>query len=147
MDHRATNTLLYDDTCPLCTFQMRVLSWVDWFHVARLLPLSHEEAQRIAPDIPREQLLEAIHCVTPNGRIYRGARALRFLGMRLPLTLPMGIFLWLPGVIWIAEHVYATVSRNRHVLSGLFGCKGACNIMPTRKREGDASELANAPRD
>jgi len=130
----------------MCTFQMRVLSWVDWFHVVRLVPLSCAEADRMAPQIPRERLQEAIHCITPTGRVYRGARALRFLGVRMPLTLPMGLCLWLPGVIWVAEWFYNTVSRNRHLLSRLFGCQGACTIMPARKREGDAPELASAPK-
>jgi len=40
-------------------------------------------------------------------------------------------------VIWIAEWVYGGVSRNRHLLSRVFGCKSACAIMPQREREGD----------
>lgn len=145
MKHKPANTLLYDDTCPMCTFQMRVLSWVDWWHVVRLTPLSHAEARALVPHLPHEELIEAIHCVTADGRIYRGARALRFLGMRMPLTIPMGIVLWIPGVIGVAEWVYALVSRNRHLLSRLFGCKGACAIMPVRKRKGDARQPAHTP--
>jgi len=47
-----------------------------------------------------------------------------------------------PGVIWVAERVYAWVSRNRHLLSRTFGCKDACAIMPQREREG---EMATKP--
>ncbi len=142
----SSNILLYDDGCPMCTFQMRVLTWVDWLGVVSLMPLSHPEAKRIAPELSREQLLEAIHCVTPSRRVYRGARALRFLGLRMPLLLPMGLFLWVPGVIWVAELGYMTVSRNRHLLSRVFGCKEACSILPARKREGDTEQVANARR-
>lgn len=134
----ACNVVLYDDQCPLCTFQMKLLTWLDWFHFVQLLPLSNPYAPTVAPEIGREQLLEAIHCVTPDGRIYRGARCIRFVGMRMPLLMPMAIFLWLPGVIWIAERIYAWVSRHRHLLSRLFGCKEACAILPARKREKDA---------
>ena len=45
--------------------------------------------------------------------------------------------LWLPGVIWVAELVYRWVSRNRHLLSRLFGCKEACTLLPTRDRPQD----------
>ncbi|MBM3838008.1 MAG: DUF393 domain-containing protein [Verrucomicrobia bacterium] len=129
--------VLYDDACPLCTFQMKVLTWLDWFNVVRLLPLSHPEAGQIAPQLTREDLLEAMHCVTPERRVYRGARCIRFVGLRMPLLVPLALFLWIPGVIWIAEKVYAWVSRNRHLLSRLFGCKEACAVMPARKREKD----------
>ncbi|MDB6151821.1 MAG: putative thiol-disulfide oxidoreductase, partial [Chthoniobacteraceae bacterium] len=32
--------VLYDDQCPLCTFQMRLLSWLDWLNCLALVPLS-----------------------------------------------------------------------------------------------------------
>src|ERR1700761_9781573 len=129
--------LLYDGECPMCVFQMKVLSWLDWFGVLSLTPLSDPRAQKVAPQLTREDLLEAIHCVTPEGRIYRGARAIRFVGMRLPLLVPVALFLWIPGVIQIAEIIYQYISRNRLVLSRMFGCKGACTILPARKREQD----------
>jgi predicted DCC family thiol-disulfide oxidoreductase YuxK len=129
--------VLYDNECSLCTFQMKVLSWLDWFNVLALTPLSDPRAQEVAPQLTREDLLEAIHCVTPEGGIYRGARAIRFVGMRLPLLVPVALFLWIPGVIQIAEVIYRWVSRNRLILSRVFGCKDACAIMPARKREQD----------
>ena len=131
------HSVLYDDECSLCTFQMKVLSWLDWFNALALVPLSDPHAKEIAPQLSREDLLEAIHLVTPEGRIYRGARALRFAGMRLPLLVPMALFLWIPGVIFLAEIAYRWVARHRLVLSRVFGCKDACAIMPARKREHD----------
>ena len=131
------HTVLYDDECSLCTFQMKVLSWLDWRHRLALVPLSDPRAREIAPQLSREDLQEAIHCVTPEGRVYRGARAIRFMGVRLPLLIPVALFLWIPGVIFLAEIGYAWVSRNRLVLSRIFGCKGACAVLPARKREQD----------
>lgn len=114
---------------------MRLLTWLDWFDRVDLRPINDPQSAAIAPHLSREDLQEAIHCVTPEGGIHRGARALRFLGMRLPPLLPMGLFLWIPGVILVAEKVYMWVSRNRLLLSRLFGCKGACAIMPERRRD------------
>ena len=121
----------------MCTFQMKVLSWLDWRGALALVPLCDPHAAEIAPKLTREDLLEAIHCVTPQRRVYRGARAIRFVGLRLPLLVPVALFLWLPGVIWIAEIVYAWVSRHRLLFSRVFGCKEACSIMPKRTREQD----------
>ena len=129
--------ILYDGDCPMCVFQMKMLSWLDWFGVLALVPLSDPRAQEVAPQLTREDLLEAIHCVTPQGRIYRGARAIRFVGMRLPLLVPVALFLWIPGVIQVAELIYQWVSRNRHLLSRVFGCKDACALLPAKKREQD----------
>lgn len=127
--------VLYDSDCPLCTFQMKSLTWLDWFNRVAFVPIADERAARIAPRLTREDLMEAIHCVTPEGRIHRGARAIRFLGWRLPLLVPTALFLSLPGVIWVAERVYQWVSRNRLFFSRIFGCQGACALMPERQRQ------------
>lgn len=129
---REKHVLLFDGDCPMCTFQSRTLGWLDWFHCVDMIPLKDSRTGEIAPDITREDLLEAIHCITPEGEVHRGARAIRFLSTRIPLLIPVGLFLWLPGVIWIAEKLYAFVSRNRHFFSKIFGCKGACAIMPEK---------------
>ena len=133
----AGNIILYDDQCPMCTFQMRVLSWLDWFNVTTLLPMSNPRVSEFAPTLTHDDLSAAIHCVTPSGQIYRGARCIRYIGLRMPLLIPLALILWIPGVIWIAEQIYAWVSRNRYVLSRIFGCKEACAILPERKREKD----------
>ena len=129
--------VLYDDECPLCVFQMKMLTWLDWLNVAALVPLSSDSAKEAAPQLDRETLRAAMHVVTADGRIYRGARCIRFLALRMPLVIPLGLLLWVPGVIWIAEHFYNLVATNRLVLSRVFGCKDACSIMPARKREHD----------
>ena len=129
-----THLVLYDDHCPLCTFGMRILTWLDWFNVASLVPISSPRATAAAPQLTRDDLLTAIHCVTPTGKIYRGARAIRFLGMRMPLLVPLALLLWIPGMICVAEKVYQWVATNRLVLSRVFGCKEACAVLPARKR-------------
>ena len=129
--------VLYDDECPLCTFQMKVLTWLDWLNVAALVPLSSDRAREAAPQLDRETLRAAMHVITSKGKIHRGARCIRFLALRMPLLFPLGLLLWVPGVIWIAEHVYQLIARNRYILSRVFGCKDACAIMPARKREQD----------
>lgn len=117
---------------------MRLITWMDWFNVVSLLPISNPRAAIVAPALTREALLEAIHCVTPAGRIYRGARCIRFIGMRLPLLVPLALIMWFPGVIWIAERVYQWISRNRHLLSRWFGCGDACAVLPARRRANES---------
>ncbi len=58
----------------------------------------------------------------------------------MPLLVPVSLFLWIPGVIWGAEKFYMFISRNRLFFSKIFGCKGACAIMPEREREPDTTQ-------
>lgn len=127
------HVVLYDGDCPMCTFQMKVLTWLDWLNAAQLIPLADPFAKSLVPWLTQEDLLEAVHCVTPEGTVYRGARCIRFIGMRMPLLVPLALVLWIPGVIWVAERIYQWVSRNRHLIGKVFGCKSACAIMPQRK--------------
>lgn len=129
--------VLYDDECPMCVFQMKLLTWLDWLDVAALVPLSSERAREVAPQLDRETLRAAMHVVTADGAIHRGARCIRFLSLRMPLLVPLGVLLWVPGVIWIAEVVYRLVAGNRQAISRVFGCKDACSILPAKKREQD----------
>jgi predicted DCC family thiol-disulfide oxidoreductase YuxK len=133
-----SNIVLYDDTCSMCSFQMCLLRWLDWFGVATILPISDARALEVAPCLTRAELMEAIHCVTPQDRVYRGARCIRHLGMRIPLLTPLSLVLWIPGVIWIADRVYGWISRNRQPLSRVFGCKGACAVLPERRRSSES---------
>ncbi len=124
--------VLYDDGCSFCTFQMKLLRWLDWTNKFALVPVSDPETARIAPQLSARELNEAIHCVTPQGAVHRGARAIRFISLRLPVTVPLALILWIPGVILAAEKVYAWISRNRQTISRVFGCKGACALVPDR---------------
>ena len=110
---RKTHIVLYDSDCSLCTFQMKLLTWLDWCNALSLLPISDPSAAEMVPQLTREELLEAIHCVSRQGHLYRAARCLRFVGMRLPLLIPLALILWIPGVIGLAEKAYARLSGAR----------------------------------
>jgi predicted DCC family thiol-disulfide oxidoreductase YuxK len=127
------NTVLYDNECSFCTFQMKLLSWLDWRNRFALVPAADERVGVLAPGLTAEQLNEAIHCVTETGDVHRGARAIRFIALRLPVAIPLALFLWVPGVIQVAERVYVFISRNRQWISRAFGCKDACALVPDRK--------------
>jgi predicted DCC family thiol-disulfide oxidoreductase YuxK len=131
---RVREFVLFDDKCPMCTFQSRVLSRLDFGERLEMVPVSDPRVSQLAPQLTRASLLEAMHVITRSGAIHRGARAIRFISGRLPLLWPLWILLWIPGVILISEVVYGVVSRNRHLLSRIFGCKSACQILPEKRR-------------
>ena len=69
-------TLIFDGECTFC------LGWVDRLRrwtaedAVRFLPLQEEEAPHLAGRT-REQLLEAMHLVTPTGEVFGGGAAAR----------------------------------------------------------------------
>jgi predicted DCC family thiol-disulfide oxidoreductase YuxK len=44
---REKHILLFDSDCPLCTFQSRLLYWMDWFNVVEMVPLNDARAAAI----------------------------------------------------------------------------------------------------
>ena len=125
--------VLYDDKCAMCTFQTRWLSWADWFGALDFVPLSDPRVPAIVPNVPHEDLMAAMHVLTPRGNLYHAARAVRYICGRTPLLWPTWLFLWIPGAIQISEHVYRLVAGNRYLISKLFGCKTACVIVPKKQ--------------
>ena len=129
----SVHAVLYDGECSFCTFQMKLLGWLDWDDSFTLVPAGEPRAATLAPSLTAADLNEAIHCVTQTGEIHKGARAIRFIALRLPAAIPLALVLWVPGVIFVAERIYAWISRNRYWISRAFGCKGACALVPDRR--------------
>jgi predicted DCC family thiol-disulfide oxidoreductase YuxK len=139
----AENLLLYDDQCSLCVAQMRTLKRLDWFNTISLLPMSSPRVVEIVPALSHAQLMEAIRCVTSDGRMYSSARCFRYLGMRIPVLVPLALILWVPGVIWVAEIIYRRISRNRYFLSRIFGCGEVCAVPLPGGRSSVEKEIPN----
>lgn len=126
---RGIHRIFYDDQCALCIRWMRRLHRLDWWGRFRLVPRSGPEAQ--ASGLSPEALADAIHCVSADGRVLRGAACLRFVGLRLPLLAPLAWLLWLPGVLPLTERAYTELSRRR-MRWGQAPCPTpGCGLSPT----------------
>ncbi|SRR5579885_295120 len=107
--------LLYDGSCAMCTAGVR--SALNFDNSGRLEPLDlHDERARARfPDLKLESLLEELHAVDDDGRVYRGARAVneilrRQRGIRSWLAL-----LWyIPGYAWLADRQYKKIAVSRY---------------------------------
>lgn len=128
--------VIFDGDCQFCSAQMRMAARLDWLRRFRFLVSVDPEVARIIPGVSSDALDEAIHCVTAQGRIFRGVRCLRFIGLRTPLLFPLALLLWIPGMLWIAEPAYRWVSRNRYILSRFFGCTNTCPVTPPDRDAG-----------
>ena len=109
--------VLYDDQCPICQWQVRLIQRLDWLGCLRLVGMTSTQAAALAPQIPMADLQQAMHCVSTERKVCRGARCFRSLAMQVPLLLPLGLLLWVPGVIHLAEWIYRNFSRRRYRIS------------------------------
>lgn len=115
--NRGVHRVIYDDGCAYCVRQMRRVQRLDWGRRFRAVPRSSPEAAALG--LAPSALATAIHCVTRDGRVLRGAACLRFVGLRLPLVAPLAALLWLPGALRLAGRVYEWISRRRHRLGAI----------------------------
>ena len=77
----STHYVIYDGDCPLCTFQMKLLTWMDWLNQTTLVPLANEKVQTLVPNLSREALLSAIHCLEAEAeKLFAGNNGLETMG-------------------------------------------------------------------
>ena len=109
--------LLYDGECALCRKSVAVLQRLDWLRTIQYQNCRDtDKLPAGAVPLPPEQLLEQIHLVTPDWRVYCGFRAFRWMAWRMPLLWLVVPLLYFPGVPVIGQRIYLWVARNRFQL-------------------------------
>jgi predicted DCC family thiol-disulfide oxidoreductase YuxK len=122
--------LLYDGQCPLCQC---TVEWVRRLDTRRLiLPLDlHSQWQQIsqrAPNLTQEDLIESVHLIAPDGRVWSGFEASRKLATLLPLLWPAVPWLYVPGASRCGDRMYRLISRHRHWLAPRSCEEGVCGL-------------------
>ncbi|UCE24731.1 MAG: DUF393 domain-containing protein [Candidatus Zixiibacteriota bacterium] len=111
--------VIYDDNCPLCLAAIGQVRQLDRLGLVNLVALS-DVTGRAASALPaHRKLLEQMHLVTPEGRVYRGADAVGVLARVLPKSRYIGNFILLPGVRQLARIIYRLIARHRLSVSRL----------------------------
>ncbi|MXY36544.1 MAG: DUF393 domain-containing protein [Dehalococcoidia bacterium] len=103
--------LLFDGDCEFCT---RLAAWVeerDQGRKLRVVPYQEAPSPPMTPEL-RAACAEALHAVTPRGRVLRGGDATIFtlgaIGWRVPARV-----LWLRPLRDLVGFGYGIVARNR----------------------------------
>jgi predicted DCC family thiol-disulfide oxidoreductase YuxK len=129
--------LLYDGECPFCRREVQCLQ--RW---NRKGYLAFEDVASDAFDparyhATREELLEVIHGVFPDGRIVRKVEAFRQAYRTVGLGWLLAPTGW-PGLRWLFDGLYAVFARYRVPIGRIFwrSCaSGKCHV-PQRKEPG-----------
>lgn len=104
-------TLIYDASCGFCRKWVGRLKRWDRREVIRLLPLDDPAATTLAGRSV-EELQQAAHIVTPEGRVFAGAAAMREALRYVPFGWAPRAALSLPGALPVAERMYRWIARR-----------------------------------
>ena len=112
-----TIAVLFDGDCKLCRASVEAVRMYDNSGVVDLLDIHDDEKRALFPGLEMDALMEEIHVVDEQGRVWRGARAINEI-LRRQHGLP-GIlaYLWyLPGFPWLADRQYKRIAQRRYGL-------------------------------
>ncbi|MBC8552396.1 MAG: DUF393 domain-containing protein [Candidatus Brocadiales bacterium] len=76
-----------------------------------------EERKRRFPDTSEEACLEALHLVTPDGRILAGDKSLPEILCNLRYFRWLAIFFKMPVISLLSYFVYRRIANNRYIIS------------------------------
>lgn len=106
--------VLYDGRCPFCTRQSQRLAKLA--RPGAVETVSFQEPGILArfPGLTYEACMKAMHLITPDGRVFRGAEAIvQALGTRRLFAWVATVY-YLPGLRQLFNAMYAFVAANRY---------------------------------
>ncbi len=112
-------TVIFDDTCPLCS---KSVGWlVERFKEERfdLVPCDSRERETLFPEMRKEECESAMQLVTPDGTVLSGDAAILEI-LKSDRTWWLLTVLWKIPVVNFIAGVYRWVARNRHQISSHF---------------------------
>lgn len=118
------NALIYDGECEFCK------SWISWAlkHQAdnklELISCQSAERQHRFPHIRLEDCEQAIHVITPEGKIFIGGDAVPYFFEAIHGWQWVAFLFKIPCVLWLARPTYRWIATHRHRLR--FG-KSVCS--------------------
>lgn len=119
--------VLYDGHCRFCRAQMKNLLRLAKPSAIEPVSFQDEGVLDRFEGLTWDACMEAMHLVTPDGRVYRGMEA----AARAVVTRPfLGAFAWLyylPGLRQLLDAVYRWIAKRRYAIAGREVARGACD--------------------
>jgi predicted DCC family thiol-disulfide oxidoreductase YuxK len=109
-----TLTVFFDQQCPLCNRTVLILNHFDIFHC-----IDFKSAQTYASHYPAmatitsESLLLDLYALDANDRIYSGVDTYSQILRKMLYLYPVGLFLSLPGIHFLAVKKYRVIADSR----------------------------------
>jgi predicted DCC family thiol-disulfide oxidoreductase YuxK len=126
---RGEYVVLYDGQCRFCTGQMQNLLRLARPGAVRAVDFQAPGALDHFPSLSHDACMQAMHLVTPDGRIYRGFEAAVQAVATRRWLLPLAYGYYLPGIRWLCDGIYAWIAAHRYRLLGRTACpEGTCAL-------------------
>ena len=119
--------VLYDGHCRFCKAQMKNL--LGLAKPGSIEPVSFQDEGVLErfEGLTWDECMEAMHLVTPEGRVYRGMEA----AVRAVVTRPfLGAFAWLyyvPGIRHALDALFRAIAKRRDAIAGRESAAGGCD--------------------
>ena len=100
--HEPLVTVWYDDDCPLCVREIRLMRRLDRRQAVDFVSIQSATGCPISTD----ELMERFHARERGEPIVSGAAAFAAMWRAIPLLRPFGLLARFPPALWILEHMY-----------------------------------------
>lgn len=107
--------VLYDGGCGFCSRTVAWLARLDWRGRLRFVDFNAEwdRLNSSYPMLDRDACVNAMHVISPRGRITAGFDAFRTIAWLVPLLWPIAPLMYVPGVPPVGRSVYRFIARHR----------------------------------
>ena len=97
------------------------MNWIKSYAIRKdlfeFIACKSEELKGRFPDIKDEACLEALHLVTPDGRVLAGDKSLPEILSNLRYFRWLAIFFKMPIISMLSYFVYRRIANNRYIIS------------------------------
>ncbi|MEH1008488.1 DCC1-like thiol-disulfide oxidoreductase family protein [Winogradskyella sp. ECml5-4] len=109
-------TLFYDAECPLCMKTRIILSYCDVFKKLHFISVqqsinSNEQLKNFSED----ELLNNMCSIDKKGNVFVGLDTYKRAFLLMPISFPLGVIMYIPGISFIARKIYNYIAVNRNV--------------------------------
>ena len=111
-------TVIFDGECGFCRRSIRIGASLDWLGLIEWRARSELDVAKNFPRISSEESLNRMVSILPDGQTRDGFFAARDIMLRLPLTFPPALLLYIPGVSLLGVPAYKWIAKNRHLFGG-----------------------------
>lgn len=113
-----STVLIYDAQCSLCCGCM---NWIKSHAIDtdafEFIACQSKERKSRFPDIGEEACMEALHLITPYGRILVGDKSIPEILSSLKYFRGLAIFFKIPIISLLFYFIYRCIANNRYIIS------------------------------
>jgi predicted DCC family thiol-disulfide oxidoreductase YuxK len=125
--------LLYDGHCPFCVARSKNLAALARLGTVHIVDFQEPATLAPFPELSHEACMQAMHLITPDGRVYRGFEAAVQAVATRPILGWFAYVYYVPGLRQLCEWMYRFIATHRYQFfgrdAGPVPCAGgACSL-------------------